>query len=72
MAINSVDERLCTGCGLCAEDCPMDVIRMDEQRKKAIIAYPGDCMVCLLCEEACPEGAVNITPEQVRRLFFPY
>lgn len=72
MGIRAIDERLCTGCGICADDCPMDVIRMDQERKKATVAYPHDCMVCYLCEIACPEEAIEVSPEVVKKLFFPY
>ncbi len=60
--IQSIDEDLCRGCGLCEAACPMDVIRLDREEKKARIAYPSDCMTCYNCELACPEGAVRVGP----------
>jgi len=42
----------------------MDVIRMDEEGKKAIIRYPEDCMLCGWCVVDCPEEAVYISPEK--------
>ena len=72
MGIKAINEELCTGCGICVEDCPMDVIRMDEAKGKACIHYPGDCMVCYLCEMGCPEDAIEVSPECVRRLQFAY
>ncbi len=72
MGIKRIDEKLCTGCGICLEDCPMDVIRMNEETDKAYIRYPGDCQSCHLCEMACPENAIDLSPEYTKRLCFPY
>jgi NAD-dependent dihydropyrimidine dehydrogenase PreA subunit len=40
----------------------MDVIRMDEEGKKAIIKYPEDCMCCDYCELDCPQNAIYVSP----------
>ncbi len=72
MGITLIDEVLCTGCRICVEDCPMDVIRMDEKKGKAYIADPEDCAVCYQCENGCPENAIEISPEIVQSLRFPY
>lgn len=64
MAIEKIDSELCTGCGICVDSCPMDVIRMDENEGKAIIKYADDCMLCLFCERDCPEGAIYVSPEK--------
>ncbi|MBW1862562.1 MAG: ferredoxin family protein [Deltaproteobacteria bacterium] len=64
MSIKPIDNDLCTGCGICVETCPMDVIRMDESGYKAVVRYVGDCMLCYACELDCPEGAIYISPEK--------
>ena len=61
MAIEKIDTDLCTGCGECVLSCPMDVIRMDETKEKAVIVYPQDCMYCGLCID-CPVKAITIQP----------
>ena len=79
--IDRVDEKKCNGCGLCAEICPMDVLRMRSQidlvsqsekgtslhRFVAIIAYRADCMTCYTCELKCPRGAIDVgyTPLEI-------
>ena len=56
-----IDEVACTGCGVCVESCPTDVIRMDQQKGKATIVYPADCQVCFLCEFDCPVDAILVS-----------
>jgi NAD-dependent dihydropyrimidine dehydrogenase PreA subunit len=65
MAIENIDADLCTGCGKCVLSCPMDVIRMDEEKKKAVITYVEDCMYCGFCID-CPVNAITIQPTPVR------
>ena len=47
--------KLCTGCGLCAQNCPKDAIsflwgkaEIDQNR----------CVHCGLCMRVCPRGAI--------------
>lgn len=72
MGIKSIDAHLCTGCGVCVDDCPMDVLRLSDDDNVARIAYPGDCIVCYQCEKSCPSGAVTLTAEVVRKVMFPF
>ena len=62
MSIERIDHELCNGCGICVNSCPMDVIRMDKEAKKAVITYPEDCMCCYYCELECPEDAISVSP----------
>ena len=56
-----VDERVCTGCGVCVEICPTDVLRLEPSAGKAVVAYPEDCQACFLCVLDCPyDGAVAV------------
>ena len=59
--IQHIDQEKCVGCGLCAQKCPLDTIRLNEQGK-ACIAYGDDCMTCFLCERLCPSGAIYVHP----------
>ena len=68
MTIEKIDHDLCTGCGICADICPMDVIRMDEDGEKAVIKYQEDCMLCEFCSLDCPEEAITVTPEKMSPL----
>lgn len=72
MSIERIDEELCNGCQLCIEDCPMDVIRFDDAKGKAYLAYPDDCCACFQCEAACPVGAMSVSPLATQELILPY
>lgn len=61
--IDSIRQELCTGCGQCVEQCPLDTLRLNEEGK-AVIAYPEDCMTCYICERICPVGAVSVEPDR--------
>ena len=48
----------CTGCGLCAQMCPMGSIRADNVAQVA-----GICIKCCACVKGCPTGAKYFTDE---------
>jgi heterodisulfide reductase subunit A len=51
-----VNERICSGCGLCVQVCPMEARRLDEERHVAIVDALL-CAGCGTCVAACPNGA---------------
>jgi NAD-dependent dihydropyrimidine dehydrogenase PreA subunit len=57
-----ITQELCTGCGDCVESCPVEAIRLVNQR--AVIAN-ALCTKCEACLEACPNGAITAIPEPV-------
>ena len=68
MGIRKIDTGLCNGCGICAQHCSMDVLRMDKATNKAYIKYLRDCQSCFLCQKECPVGAIYCLPVRERRV----
>jgi NADH:ubiquinone oxidoreductase subunit F (NADH-binding) len=49
---------ICTGCTLCARNCPVDAI--SGERRKTHIIDPDICIKCGICEQLCPYDAIEI------------
>ncbi|MGD0275111.1 MAG: mercury methylation ferredoxin HgcB [Syntrophales bacterium] len=53
-----LNEDKCTGCGMCLEVCPHDVLKMNGRR---IYIHNRDaCMECGACSRNCPFDAVSV------------
>jgi NAD-dependent dihydropyrimidine dehydrogenase PreA subunit len=53
-----LDEAKCTGCGICLEVCPQEVL---EQNGRGVRIKERDaCMECGACSRNCPAGAVTV------------
>ncbi len=52
----------CTGCGLCAKDCPsnaIEVIVIDRKAKQFVFNYKVDsCLFCAQCVHSCRQGCL--------------
>ena len=56
----NVDSGKCTGCGTCAEVCPMNVFEIDKDSKKAVAKKQNECIGCRACEVQCPVSAIKV------------
>ena len=64
----TIEQALCTGCGLCVRDCPAFALELErESRNKfKLIHYPDRCAYCGQCETSCRFGAVTLINEFIR------
>lgn len=72
MGIRRIDRELCNCCGICIDNCPMDVIRMEENFQIPVIKYLRDCQSCFMCSHDCPQNAIYVSPERERRIPLPW
>ena len=66
-AVQFVNREACTGCGMCAKDCPakaLDVIVLDKAAKRFVIAYREDCCTfCAQCVASCNHACLVMSDE---------
>jgi adenylylsulfate reductase, subunit B len=56
-----INEKRCTGCGVCANVCPQDVFFGSKKGKVPVVAYPEECWHCNACVLDCPsEEAIRL------------
>lgn len=64
---NPETRKLCTGCGLCVEQCPQGALAKDALGK--VVYYPELCIECDTCIHVCPHDSsprtCDMTPEEV-------
>jgi heterodisulfide reductase subunit A len=56
--VAEVDETLCSGCGICPDQCHYKSITMDDTSKRAVINRLL-CRGCGSCAASCPSGAIT-------------
>ena len=58
----------CTGCGLCAMDCPANAIQitmLDRKAKRFVMDYHIDrCTFCGQCTQSCRQGALSMSSDE--------
>jgi formate hydrogenlyase subunit 6/NADH:ubiquinone oxidoreductase subunit I len=61
------DPARCSGCGVCAKDCPanaLDVITIDKKAKRFVLRYHVDrCTFCAQCVESCNYDCLKMSSE---------
>jgi NADH-quinone oxidoreductase subunit F len=55
----SIDPEACTGCRLCAKNCPQTCIT--GERKKPHVIDVSRCIRCGVCKDVCPYDAVRVS-----------
>jgi len=49
----------CTGCGVCAKRCPMQIIEMRDKKPEINENGPAECCYCAECYNKCKFGAIS-------------
>ena len=62
-----INKKKCVGCGECVRSCPVHTIKLDKERRIAVID-PNPCIKCFCCQELCPKDAVDIKQNILIRL----
>ncbi len=63
MAKIMLNSSWCKGCGICADFCPTNVLKVD-MSGRLIIVDEEACISCMLCELRCPDIAIEIKEDQ--------
>jgi CDP-4-dehydro-6-deoxyglucose reductase len=59
----TIEEEICTGCGICITGCGRMVYKLDYEKKKPVVIAPLNCMVaCVTCANVCPSRAISFPP----------
>jgi formate hydrogenlyase subunit 6/NADH:ubiquinone oxidoreductase subunit I len=59
-----IEEKSCTACGLCANNCPTGAISIkpDQDNSKTALSFRHDqCIACGICRNICPEKCIKLT-----------
>jgi len=64
--LSSIDEDLCTACGICIEKCPVDAIELTSKGFAKV--FEDVCIGCGICAHFCPENAVVLI-EKMRKVY---
>lgn len=59
----TADVKSCTGCGICVDVCPMQILGMDDTGRKVSLQDPDSCINCRACVNRCPNDSLFLVPE---------
>ena len=56
-----VDEKLCSGCCICVNICPVGVYTLEKKNGKyvSVPLHSDKCIHCGACVQSCPKRAIS-------------
>jgi len=67
----TIDEELCTDCGLCVNACKHGIYAISDETGKVVVANPYHCEVyCESCRFQCPMDAISFPDRKSFKLAF--
>jgi len=70
MAKVIIDTERCKGCGLCARNCPREIIRISQDMLNNKGYHPAQvydmeqCIACASCARTCPDVVITVFKEE--------
>jgi NAD-dependent dihydropyrimidine dehydrogenase PreA subunit len=55
----SIDPDLCTKCGTCVDNCPVNIFNQEQDDEMPNIENKENCVMCGECVLNCPANAVK-------------
>ncbi len=55
-----IDEKLCTGCGICRDRCYFGALTWEDGEGSTCVVIADKCMGCGLCVSKCPADAIKM------------
>jgi len=71
LGLVEIDQKKCTGCGLCAKACPSAALKLENKKARMDDFFPA-CMSCGDCTAVCPEGAITLKEFIQFKRYFRY
>lgn len=65
-----IDKEKCTGCGLCAIDCPTEALTISQNSERdlyQLLFREEACNACGVCEKSCPENCLQLVEKEPQR-----
>lgn len=65
-----IDSKICVGCSLCVENCPMNCLRIENPKfhgdinTVAELYLENKCIGCKICQDNCPIDAITMVERE--------